>query len=253
MKHLIGMVLISFLLVGCNKQNLYSNLSEQEANEMVALLYSAGIDAEKYPAKDDTYVVSTVQRDFSRAVGVLRSNGYPRNRFVSLGEVFKKEGFVSSPLEERARLNYAQSQELTKTIESIDGVILARVHLAVPEADPLNEEVKPSSASVFIKHRRGMDFTESVGQIKALVVNSVEGLPYENVTVALFPAAPVPVQNKAARPSVQVPVDLNAIPLPTVALGGATALLGGVGAWLFLRRRRDTGGEGLSIKHGKDQ
>lgn len=250
MKQVSCLGLMVFLLVGCNGEALYSRLSEQEANEMVALLYNAGIEANKTAGKDDTFEVSTAHEHFSRAVELLRSNGYPRNRFVSLGEVFKKEGFVSSPLEERARLNYAQSQELTKTIESIDGVIMARVHLAVPEADPLNEEVQSSSASVFIKHRRGEDFTKHVGQIKAMVVNSVEGLPYDNVTVALFPAALMPVKSPTVtRPKLN-PKELKLAPLPTLALGGATALLGGVGTWFFLRRRRDS--SGLPVKHVKD-
>ncbi|WP_457671019.1 type III secretion system inner membrane ring lipoprotein SctJ [Thiolapillus sp.] len=246
MKQAICMVLVLLLLTGCNSETLYSQLSEQEANEMVALLYNAGIEARKISSKDDTFAVSTVRDHFSRAVELLRSNGYPRNRFVSLGEVFKKEGFVSSPLEERARLNYAQSQELTKTIESIDGVILARVHLAVPEADPLSEKVQPSSASVFIKYRRGMDFSKHVGQIKAMVVNSVEGLPYDNVTVALFPAAPMPARKPVASPPVK-PLDLEAVPIPAVALGGVTAMLGGLGTWLFLRRRKDAGS--LPMEH----
>lgn len=253
MKKAICMLLVLLVLLfltGCNSKALYSRLSEQEANEMVALLYNAGIEAKKTSSKDDTFAVSTAQQHFARAVGLLRSNGYPRNGFVSLGEVFKKEGFVSSPLEERARLNYAQSQELTKTIESIDGVVMARVHLAVPEADPLSEEIQPSSASVFIKHRRGVDFSEHVGQIKAMVVNSVEGLPYENVTVALFLAAPLPAKPSVVPSSIVAPNDFQSMPLPAVALGGGTALLGGVGTWFFLRRRRETGG--LPIEHEKE-
>ncbi len=250
MKQLI-VILMVLLLMGCNREALYSSLSEQEANEMVALLYNAGIEAEKTRGKDDSFAVSTVRENFSRAVELLQSNGYPRNRFVSLGEVFKKEGFVSSPLEERARLNYAQSQELTKTIESIDGVILARVHLAVPEGDPLSEEVQPSSASVFIKYRRGVDFSEHIGKIKAMVVNGVEGLPYDNVTVALFPAAPMPVRKPATTaPSKIEPLNLKEIPFPTVALGGATAVLGGLGTWLFLRRRRET--DGLPVERNQE-
>jgi type III secretion protein J len=49
-----------------------------------------------------------------------------------MGKVFKREGFVSSPLEERARLVHAMSQEIANTINNIDGVVTARVHLVVP-------------------------------------------------------------------------------------------------------------------------
>ncbi len=193
--------IVALLLAACGSKSLYSGLSEQEANEMVALLYNTGMSADKRLLNDQSFSVSVPEEYFSRAVEVLRANGYPRNKFKSLGDVFQKEGFVSSPLEERARLNYAQSQELTKTIESIDGVVLARVHLALPKDDPLSDKQKPSSASVFIKHRRGIDLSDRESQIKALVVNSIEGLPYENITVALFPSESVSINYQASTES----------------------------------------------------
>ena len=190
------MLVIAFVVTGCNDESLYSGLDEVEANEIVALLSNAGIVSYKTRNNDDRFTVSTTRNDFAEAIDLLKTNGYPKNRFESLGEVFKKEGFVSSPLEEQARLNYAQSQELSRTIESIDGVILARVHLAIPKENKLESEAKPSSASVFIKHRRGIDLTDRESQIKALLVNSISGLPYKNVTVAMFSSNPIPVSRR---------------------------------------------------------
>ncbi|MES9938956.1 MAG: type III secretion system inner membrane ring lipoprotein SctJ [Candidatus Thiodiazotropha sp. 6PLUC2] len=193
LKNIILVILIVLGITACSEESLYSGLTEREANEIIALLSNAGIYSSKNKNNDERYTVSTSRDNFSNAIELLKTNGYPKNRFESLGEVFKKEGFVSSPLEERARLNYAQSQELSRTIESIDGVILARVHLAIPKSNQLESKVKPSSASVFIKHRRGVDLTDRESQIKALLVNSIEGLPYENVTVAMFTSNPIPV------------------------------------------------------------
>ena len=193
----LALILILALgLVSCADESLYSGLTEKEANEIIALLHNAGISATKSSSGEQRYTVSTSRETFSQAIELLKTNGFPKNRFESLGDVFKKEGFVSSPLEERARLNYAQSQELSRTIESIDGVILARVHLAIPKENQLDNQHKPSSASVFIKHRRGIDLSGRESQIKALIVNSIEGLPYENVTVAMFSANPVPISLK---------------------------------------------------------
>ena len=189
-------LLLLLILSGCSEESLYSGLTEKEANEIVALLSNVGIFSSKTRNSDERYTVSTSHENFADAIDILKINGYPKNRFESLGEVFKKEGFVSSPLEERARLNYAQSQELSRTIESIDGVILARVHLAIPKENQLESKEKPSSASVFIKHRRGIDLTDRESQIKALLVNSIEGLPYENVTVAMFSSNPIPIAKR---------------------------------------------------------
>lgn len=181
---LAGVLLV--LLSACSEQALYSNLSEQEANEMVAQLSMGGLSAVKQHIKGDTFSVSVPPDNFAQAVTLLKNSGLPRQRFDSLGEVFAREGFVSSPLEERARLNHALSQEIASTLSSIDGVILARVHLAVPEQDELSDTRAPASASVFVKHRSDVDLSSSVSLIKALVVNGIENLPYDNITVALF-------------------------------------------------------------------
>ncbi len=181
-------LLFCVLLAGCEQQALYSKLTESEANEMVARLYASGIPVEKVLDTDGSFRVDVEKSSFSNAVGVLQSHGLPRERFQSVGDIFDKDGFVSSPLEERARLNYALSQEISKTISSIDGVIMARVHLAVPKKEHLADSVAKSSASVFVKHRDSVDLSASIGKIKSLVVTGFENLPYENVTVSLFSA-----------------------------------------------------------------
>lgn len=177
---------LALTLTGCNDETLYSKLSEREANEMVALLISSGLPAEKGTDKDDRYKVMVAKKSFAQSVNLLRLNGYPKQTYDTLGEVFAKEGFVSSPLEERARLNFALSQEIASTLSSVDGVLLARVHLAVPPKNNLSDTAPPASASVFIKHRADVDLSGSTGMIKNLVVNGIENLDYDDVTVAFF-------------------------------------------------------------------
>ncbi|HSW23177.1 MAG TPA: type III secretion inner membrane ring lipoprotein SctJ [Burkholderiaceae bacterium] len=230
--------LLLALLVGCSSQELYSQLSERQANEMVAVLRSAGIDAEK-KAHEGKFSVLTAKGDFSLAVRTLNAQGYPRESFDSMGKVFKREGFVSSPLEERARLMHAMSQEISNTIANIDGVVTARVHLVVPERNPLIDKPQPAAAAVFIKHRTDRDLSSQITQIKALVVNSIEGLSYDNVTVALFPAEAMPTD--ARRPLAQTAQQAQPLqqaqhasldmPLTIGGGAGALALAGGLALW----------------------
>lgn len=222
------LVAVALLMSACAEKELYGGLSEKEANEMVAVLQSAGVSASKASKDGKIWSLQTDADDFPKAVAVLHDQGYPRDRFESLGEVFKKEGFVSSPMEQRARLMYGLSQELSQTISSIDGVVQARVHIAVPEADPLSEEPKPSSASVFIRHSPDVDLSSQVGSIKALVTNSIEGLPYDRVTVVLFPARPV------ATPP---PTPAKSLTAPLLAI---LAAIVGVGLYLSSRFRKPT-------------
>jgi len=207
---LLGSVLV--LLSACSEQELFSSLSEQQANDMVALMYGANMPATKKRGNDGNFSVLTDKDYFAAAVNLLRAHGLPRERYDSLGDVFAKEGFVSSPLEERARLNHAMTQEISHTISNIDGVIMARVHLAVPEPNELSDVVHEASASVFIKHRADVDLTVSVANIKAMVVNGIENLPYEQVTVALFPAAPPDTAKFTATPERSGPVKLQFLP-----------------------------------------
>ena len=240
------------MLTGCNSQELYSKLSERQANEMVAALRSAGINADK-KSQDGSFSVVTARSDFPAAVNTLKAQGLPREQFDTMGKIFKREGFVSSPLEERARMLHALSQEISNTITYIDGVVTARVHLAMPERNPLVDKPKPSGAAVFIKHRPGYDLASQVPQIKALVVNSIEGLPYDNVTVALFPAesvlleppAPTSTPAKARQIMAQQGEAANAEPrgllsnMPLASGAAAGLLLCSSGGLLWLRRRRD--------------
>ncbi len=222
------------LLAGCSNQELYSQLSERQANEMVTVLRGAGIDAEKQ-SQEGRFSVLTASRDFPQAVRLLNAQGYPRESFDSMGKVFKREGFVSSPLEERARLVHAMSQEISNTVASIEGVVTARVHLVLPERNPLADKPQPAAAAVFIKHRPEVDLAPQLTQIKALVVNSVEGLSYDNVTVALFPAEAVPEDPKALHDTPAARQASLMLPLAGGAGAGVLALAGG--GLLWWRRR----------------
>lgn len=221
-------VAVAALLAGCGDQTLYAKLDERQANDMVSALRLAGVPAQKRP-REDGFEVLTAEADFARAVQILKAQGLPREDYDSLGKVFKREGFVSTPVEERARLMHALSQELSHTLTSIDGVLQARVTLVVPERHPLSDKVQPSSASVMIKHRPGLDVEGLLPKVRALVVNSVEGLPYESVSVVAFVAEPTPSlpQTQDSQPTVALALALT---LGTASLGSAGYL-----AW---RRRR---------------
>jgi type III secretion protein J len=194
------LIIVGCLLLGAcsaGQEPLYVDLDEEQANEMLAVLVRAGVDATKSRA-DKHWAIEVGRSELPRAMTVLKAEGYPRDSYDSLGNVFRKEGFVLTPLEERARLLYALSQELSRTLSAIDGVIVARVHLAIPERSPLSEVTPPSSASVFIKYKPGAQVINKTSQIKALIVNSVEGLPYENVTVTFFVSEPSVVSPERA-------------------------------------------------------
>ena len=127
-------------LAACGARvDLMGAVPEDEANEVLSALLKADIAAEKTAGKEGMVGVRVDATQVGRALEVMRENGLPRERFAGMGQVFKKEGLISSPLEERARYIYALSQELSNTLSKIDGVLAARVHVVLPERGAAGE------------------------------------------------------------------------------------------------------------------
>jgi type III secretion protein J len=183
-----AIVLCGLSLSACSVE-LFANLDQKQANEIVATLFRHGIPAQRSIGKNGRYTVQVDQSRFPEAVAILNDSGLPKQDFASMGEIFKNEGIVASPVQERAQMIYALSQELARTVSDIDGVLTARVHLVLPENDPLRQQLIPSSASVFIRHVASAPMNELLPQVKMLVANGVAGLSYDKVTVALVPVA----------------------------------------------------------------
>lgn len=186
MKYKWYVIALLFLMLTACKINLYSGLGESDANEMTALLLANDIQVQKVAGAENTWTLSIDEADMVRAVALLNANGLPREKFTSLGQIFKKEGMISTPLEEKARFMFALGQEVAGTIAQIDGVLNARVHIVPREQDALGSSILPASASVFIKYSPEVDMESQVPRIKVLVENSIGGLKRENVSVFLF-------------------------------------------------------------------
>lgn len=192
--------LVAIGLAGCTQNvNLLSNMSDTESNEVLSALLTGGVTATRQVTKDGVSInVNPTQT--ARALEILRSQGLPRERFDGMGAVFRKEGLVSSPLEERARYLYALSQELSNTLSQMDGVLVARVHVVLPERASLGETAQPSTAAVFIKHRRDYTLDALQPQIRKLVTHSIPGLQESQVSVVLIPAQPANGMSHGANP-----------------------------------------------------
>lgn len=193
------MLLLALTLAGC-KQAIYTRLSEPEANDVLLTLIKGGVEAQKRAGEEDTFSVWVPEAEIATAIELLRADAQPSEHYSNLGEVFARNSLVSSPTEERIRFIYGLQQELARTLSQIDGVLVARVHIVVPANDPFDVTAKPSSASVFLKHRADINLQLVVPAVKDLIVRSVEGLNADSVAVSLFPA------RATITPPAQVPV-----------------------------------------------
>ena len=186
---LVGILAVAAVLAlaGCKKE-LYSGLSEREANEMLAVLLANEIRAEKTGVGEGNFSIEVAEEDLLYALETLKQAGFPRESRQSLGQVFEKSGIMSSPFEQRVRFMYALGEEVSRTLTEIDGVITARVHIVMPEEPEMGQPVQPSSAAVFIKHSADRNLDVVAPQIRRLVSNPIEGVEDEDVTVLLMPS-----------------------------------------------------------------
>jgi len=181
-------LLLGMFLSACQME-LYSNLSENDVNNMLSIMLSNGVDSEKViDKKTNSYKLMIDKSKIPEAISLLKEHGFPREKVTGVKDLFKKEGLVSSPMEERVRYIYALSQSVQETLSQIDGVLTARVHIVMPENNPFVDSNKPSSASVFIKYHPSSNIKNIKSKIKLIVEKSIEGLTYEKVSVVMLPA-----------------------------------------------------------------
>jgi type III secretion protein J len=83
----------------------------------------------------------------------------------------------------------ALSERVASTLNKISDVLTSRVHRVLPENAPFSDADTDASIAIFLTYKVGSNLYESVREIKYLMANSVQGLDYDKLSIALFPAA----------------------------------------------------------------
>lgn len=170
------------MITGC-REVMYSNLSEEDANELLAVLLERNIDATKVNEGKQGYKVEVDKDDFVNALAIAKDHALPKTRYQDIGSIFTGQGLISSQTEERTRLSYAISQELSNTLQRIDGVLDARVHVVLSEYDQMSGRTTLPSAAVYIRHTPDSPVPNMIVGIKETVARSVPALDVANVSV----------------------------------------------------------------------
>lgn len=159
---------------------LYAGLAEKDLVRIVDALQKAGIP---YRLEEGSGVILVPEKRVHDARLKLAAQGLPRSAsgFELLGE---GNGFGTSQLMESVRYQHALESELARSIETIQSVESARVHLALPRQSAFLRNRQAPSASVIVNLYPGR--TLDAGQVMAivnLVASSIPGLSAERVTV----------------------------------------------------------------------
>ncbi len=204
-----------------------SDLPESEANRAVVALEGQGVSAEKErdPEAEGRFRVTVGRDEAAAAAGVLSRESVPSHEAPGILQSLGQGSMVPSRLAEHARLLSGISGELEHSLQAIDGVVSARVHLAAPEHNPLDDgEPRRPSASVLVRHR-GSAPPIATSDVQRLVAGAVPGLLPADVSVVSSPAPararPIDKELRRVGPITVTRASLS--PLRLVA-GGAVVL-----------------------------
>jgi type III secretion system inner membrane ring protein len=230
MKKRACILLISFLLLACEQQGLLKGLDQQQANEVVAVLQRSNIDAKKIDQGKAGFSIEVSQSDFPAAVDLLKVYNLPSKARVEISQMFPSDSLVSSPRAEKARLYSAIEQRLEQSLQTMEGVASARVHVSydVENAEKtLSSAVQPMHISALVVFEREMDPQLLISDVKRFLKNSFDAIAYDDISVVLSKRA-IP---QHAAPSANAPPSQ----LPWIFAVGVLGLLAVLGVVWVLR------------------
>ncbi len=210
MRHAPILVLAA-ALAGCAREEILHGLEERQANDVLVALDERGVAATKAreDGADERWRVEVAGGEAARAQRILAERDLPRARPPGFGDVFGKGSMLPTATEEHALYLHALGGELARSVEAIDGVVEARVHIGLRQPDPLrgSERTSPRGA-VLVKCRAtacaGIRALEP--GIRAMIAGAVDGLEPGAVAVVVAEAgeSAVPARPPSRRGSVLV-------------------------------------------------
>ncbi len=181
--------LTAIFLVGCNREIVRNQLTEDQANEISVALFSMKLTPTK-EKRDKDWQVSIPKEDYAFALAILQQQGLPRSRYQSaICDQFKKDGMIASGMEDRGRLMCSQSHDLEMGFRSMEGVVTAHVGVNIPARDPISDKVEQPRAWAMIKTKPNARIERDA--ISNTIRDSLSGLDPKNVSVMLSELQPL--------------------------------------------------------------
>ena len=158
---------------------LVENVSPSSSAAIVSSLEQNNVP---YKLRDETTILVPQdqvlkQRMFIASEGLIKDN---RVGF----EIFDQQAFGATSEDERIKKQRAMEGELARTIETLEPIRNARVHIAFPKDSVFTERQVPPTASVVLNIREGLKLTrKQIDGIKNIVSSAVARLNKENVSI----------------------------------------------------------------------
>lgn len=160
---------------------LYTNLEAKDAGEVTAKLQEANVVYEIEETKRGTTIKVPAGVVHNTRLS-LAVEGLPRG--TKGFEIFDDSKLGVTEFQNKINYLQALQGELTRTIEQIEAVQKARVHIVLPEDSLYKKNEKPATASIMIMMMPNQELSKKeIKGIVNLVSHSVQTLQPENITI----------------------------------------------------------------------
>jgi flagellar M-ring protein FliF len=183
----VGLVLAAFFASRWISQPqltpLFGNLSGTDASAIVEELQSSGVN---YKLGDGGRTILVPQGQVYDLRIQMSGKGLPAGGGNGSGgyDLLDKGGITQTQFQQDVAYKRALEGELNRTLQAMDGVNTAVVHLAMPKKSVFTKEQDKPTASVLLQLRPGTELgRDQIRAVTHLVAGSVEGLSVDGVTV----------------------------------------------------------------------
>ena len=160
---------------------LFTNMEAKDAGEVAAKLKESKIHYEVQETKQGTTIL-VPSKNVHDARLDLASQGLPRGNKGF--EIFDDSKLGVTEFQNKVNFLQALQGELTRTIEQIEAVEKARVHIVLPEDSLYKKNEKPATASIMLRLKPQAELSKKeIKGIVNLAANSIQGLKPENITI----------------------------------------------------------------------
>ncbi|WP_082759680.1 flagellar basal-body MS-ring/collar protein FliF, partial [Blastomonas sp. CCH2-A2] len=180
----LGVVLLSVLAWAALREppqrDLFRGLPDSDKAAVIAALDSSTIP---YSFEESSGTIMVSEDDYHKAKIALAAQGLPKSA-PSGDELISSMPMGASRAVENEKLRAARELDLARSIEAMESVVSARVHLAVEPPSVFIRDRNEPAASVVLQLANAGRLPESqVQAIIHLVASSVPGLSADNVSV----------------------------------------------------------------------
>jgi flagellar M-ring protein FliF len=175
----VGLIFMVGWLNSVTYARLYSNLSQNEAGEIVSHLNDQKVP---YQITDGGSSIEVPSDKVYQVRLELAGQGLPTSGSVGYS-IFDENNLGMTDFLQNLNFRRALEGELTRTIMQLSEVQAARVHIVMPKERLFREDQREATASVVLK-LSGVGLAKAqVKGITHLVASSVEGLSPEKITI----------------------------------------------------------------------